>query len=72
MAKIKAEYIWIDGQSPPPKLRSKTKIIDRPVTVLSQIPEWSFDGSSTLQGEGHNSDRAMHPVAFVPDTGDCL
>lgn len=67
MTKIKAEYIWIDGHSPTPKLRSKTKIIDGPVTELSHIPGWSFDGSSTLQGEGHDSDRALHPVAFVPD-----
>ncbi|MEN8799001.1 MAG: glutamine synthetase GlnII [Flavobacteriaceae bacterium] len=67
MAKIKAEYIWIDGHSPTPKLRSKTKIIDGPIGELSQIPEWSFDGSSTLQGEGHDSDRAMRPVDFVPD-----
>ena len=67
MTRIKAEYIWIDGHSPTPKLRSKTKIIEGPVTELSQIPEWSFDGSSTLQGEGHSSDRAMRPVTFVPD-----
>lgn len=67
MAKVKAEYIWIDGNRPTSKLRSKTKIIDGPVTELAQIPEWGFDGSSTKQAEGHNSDRAMHPVAFVPD-----
>jgi hypothetical protein len=28
MPKIKAEYIWIDGNTPTSKLRSKTKIID--------------------------------------------
>lgn len=67
MPKIKAEYIWIDGNTPTSKLRSKTKILDGPVTELSQISEWGFDGSSTLQAEGHDSDRAMHPVAFVPD-----
>jgi glutamine synthetase len=67
MPKIKAEYIWIDGSRPTSKLRSKTKIIDEPVTELSQIPEWGFDGSSTLQAVGHDSDRAMLPVAFVPD-----
>jgi glutamine synthetase len=67
MAKIKAEYIWIDGNTPTSKLRSKTKIIDGPVTELAQIPEWGFDGSSTLQAVGHDSDRAMLPVAFVPD-----
>ncbi len=67
MAKIKAEYIWIDGHRPTHKLRSKTKIIDGPITSLDQIPDWSFDGSSTNQAVGHDSDRAMHPVSFFPD-----
>ena len=67
MNRIKAEYIWIDGNTPTPKLRSKTRILSGPVTELAQIPGWSFDGSSTMQGKGHDSDRALHPVAFVPD-----
>ena len=67
MAKIKAEYIWIDGHRPTSKLRSKTKIIDGPITELSQIPEWGFDGSSTMQAAGHDSDRSLHPVNFVLD-----
>jgi len=67
MSRIKAEYIWIDGHKPTSKLRSKTKILDSEVTELSQIPEWSFDGSSTMQAIGNDSDRALHPVAFVLD-----
>lgn len=67
MTKIKAEYIWIDGHRPTSKLRSKTKILDGPITELEQIPEWGFDGSSTMQAEGHDSDRSLHPVAFAPD-----
>jgi len=67
MAKIKAEYIWIDGHKPTSKLRSKTRIIEGPITSLEQIPEWGFDGSSTNQAVGHDSDRSMHPVAFFPD-----
>jgi glutamine synthetase len=67
MAKIKAEYIWIDGHRPTSKLRSKTKIIEGPITALEQIPDWGFDGSSTNQAVGHDSDRAMHPVAFFHD-----
>ena len=67
MVMIKAEYIWIDGNEPTATLRSKTKIIDGPVTELAQIPEWGFDGSSTQQARGHDSDCAMHPVAFVKD-----
>ncbi len=63
-----AEYIWIDGALPTRYLRSKTKVLrldDDP--VLEDFPEWSFDGSSTLQAEGHDSDCIMKPVAFIPD-----
>src|SRR4051794_18523637 len=28
MAKVKAEYIWLDGYEPVPNLRSKTKIVE--------------------------------------------
>jgi len=67
MEKIKAEYIWIDGHKPTAKLRSKTKIIDGPVNSLEDIPEWGFDGSSTMQAEGHNSDCMLKPVYYVKD-----
>lgn len=67
MSKIRAEYIWLDGHKPTAKLRSKTKIIDGPVTELNNIPIWSFDGSSTLQAEGSKSDCMLNPVKFIPD-----
>ena len=67
MAKITAEYIWIDGQRPTAKLRSKVKILEGPVKSLSQIPDWGFDGSSTYQATGHASDLLLRPVRFVPD-----
>ena len=67
MAKITAEYIWIDGQRPTAKLRSKTKILDAPVKRVEDIPEWGFDGSSTSQASGHFSDLLLRPVKFVPD-----
>ena len=63
----KAEYIWIDGQKPTAKLRSKTKVLNGPVTSLDQIPDWGFDGSSTSQAEGHFSDLVLKPVKFIPD-----
>ena len=50
--KIKAEYIWIDGLTPTAKLRSKTKIIDQG----TEPPIWGFDGSSTQQATGDQSD----------------
>lgn len=67
MGKIAAEYIWIDGQKPTAKLRSKTKVLAEPVTKLEQIPEWGFDGSSTFQASGHFSDLLLRPVRFIPD-----
>ncbi|HVT02265.1 MAG TPA: glutamine synthetase GlnII [Thermoanaerobaculia bacterium] len=62
-----AEYIWIDGQKPTAKLRSKTKIIEGPIKKLEDLPEWGFDGSSTMQAEGKFSDLQLIPVKFVPD-----
>ncbi len=67
MAKIIAEYIWIDGHKPTQKMRGKTKILEGPITDISQLPEWGFDGSSTMQAEGHSSDCILQPVRLIPD-----
>jgi len=66
LAKITAQYIWIDGQKPTAKLRSKTKVIDQ-VKKLEDIPDWGYDGSSTAQATGHQSDLQLKPVRFIPD-----
>ena len=65
--KIKAEYIWIDGYEPTGNLRSKTKILERSVSSISELPTWGFDGSSTLQAEGGDSDCKLKPVWMSPD-----
>src|SRR3989339_1414920 len=67
MSKIMAEYIWVDGQKPSAKLRSKTKIVDGPVRSLADLPDWGFDGSSTYQAEGHFSDCQLKPATYIPD-----
>jgi glutamine synthetase len=67
MGKVKAEYIWIDGHKPTAKLRSKTKVLDGPVNSLDDIPEWGFDGSSTMQAAGSDSDCLLLPVYYVKD-----
>jgi glutamine synthetase len=67
MTKVKAEYIWIDGHKPTAKLRSKTKVFEGPVKSLDDIPMWGFDGSSTMQAEGSDSDCMLKPVYYVPD-----
>ena len=62
-----AEYIWIDGYKPTAKLRSKTKIVEDKIEEVSDLPEWGFDGSSTLQAEGHFSDCLLKPVSIFKD-----
>ena len=60
--KIKLEYVWLDGYTPEPNLRSKIKIVDYPINFIKDIPEWGFDGSSTKQAEGYSSDCYLKPV----------
>ena len=69
MAKYKFEYIWLDGYTPEPNLRSKTKVIefDDYDGNVDPLPFWAFDGSSTLQAEGHSSDCVLKPVSVYPD-----
>ena len=60
---FKAEYIWIDGTEPSPSLRSKTRVL----ADGSDFPIWGFDGSSTNQAPGENSDCVLRPVFSCPD-----
>ena len=63
MALHRAEYIWIDGTEPTAKLRSKTKIVE----IGEPLPIWGFDGSSTNQAPGSQSDCVLRPVFNCPD-----
>ena len=59
----RAEYLWIDGKTPTAEIRSKTKILadnDSPGI-------WGYDGSSTNQATGDNSDVVLNPVFQCPD-----
>jgi|TARA_R110002020_G_scaffold208301_2_gene413999 glutamine synthetase len=58
-----AEYIWIDGTSPSPQLRSKTKVIQN----NTNPPIWGFDGSSTSQAPAGASDCVLRPVFTCAD-----
>lgn len=64
----KAEYIWIDGGNPrtgdpTAHVRSKAQVIP----VGEEPGLWGFDGSSTNQAEGEDSDRVLKPVGVYPD-----
>jgi glutamine synthetase len=68
MTKFKLEYIWLDGYTPVPNLRGKTQIKEYSAFPdLEELPLWGFDGSSTEQAEGSNSDCILKPVACYPD-----
>ena len=67
LSKILLEYIWIDADENP---RSKTKILNKDVFNINSLPDWNFDGSSTNQAEGRDSDvlikaRAVYTNPFV-------
>lgn len=63
----KLEYIWLDGYTPTQSLRSKTRIANEFGGTLEECPMWSFDGSSTEQATGEDSDCLLKPVAIFPD-----
>ena len=67
----KFEYLWLDGYQPLPHIRSKTMVkdLDNYDGGLEGLADWSFDGSSTQQAEGHSSDCRLKPVAVYPDPG---
>jgi glutamine synthetase len=76
MKKFIAEYIWIDGQQPTAKMRSKSRVLSAREVDLEighhrrfqvadkTFPMWGFDGSSTNQALGHDSDCVLRPVFY--------
>lgn len=65
-AKIQAEYVWVGGSGL--DLRCKTKTLDlQEVTSLDQLPVWNYDGSSTAQAPGKDSEVYLKPVAIYKD-----
>ena len=63
-----AEYIWMDGNTPVQTLRSKTRVIDSTgFYKIEDLPVWSFDGSSTNQSPGGDSDLLLKPIRRVKD-----
>ncbi|CDF37314.1 unnamed protein product [Chondrus crispus] len=59
-----AEYVWTDGFG---KLRSKARALSSAPSAPSDLPHWNYDGSSTGQAPGENSEVILHPQAVYPD-----
>ena len=64
--KIQAEYLWIDAVG---EVRSKARTIEtKPGGVkVSDLPDWNYDGSSTDQAPGEDSEVLIKPRAIFKD-----
>ena len=59
--KIILEYIWLDRDN---GLRGKTRVIDYELNVvfgLEHVSPWNYDGSSTNQADGNDSEVILKP-----------
>ena len=63
MRNIILEYVWLDGYSTA-NLRSKVKVIETSevgTPAAGNLPVWNFDGSSTQQAPGSESECLLAP-----------
>ncbi|XP_023004587.1 glutamine synthetase nodule isozyme-like isoform X1 [Cucurbita maxima] len=63
--KIIAEYVWIGGSGL--DLRSKARTLPGLVTDPAKLPRWNYDGSSTNQAPGDDSEVILYPQAIFKD-----
>lgn len=63
--KVAAEYVWIGGTKA--DMRSKTKTLDKMPKSVDELPHWNYDGSSTGQAPGHDSEVYLIPRAIFKD-----
>jgi len=63
-AKVQAEYIWIDADG---DVRSKCRTVPKAKATLAGLPDWNYDGSSTEQAPGEDSEVIIKPRAIYKD-----
>ncbi|PSS30055.1 Glutamine synthetase nodule isozyme like [Actinidia chinensis var. chinensis] len=63
--KIIAEYIWIGGSGM--DVRSKARTLTGPIKSPKDLPKWNYDGSSTGQAPGEDSEVIIYPQAIFKD-----
>jgi glutamine synthetase len=60
--KVIAEYVWIGGTGQ--DVRSKTRTLSKLPEKPEDLPHWNFDGSSTGQAPGTDSEVYLIPRAI--------
>uniref|UniRef100_A0A7S0LRH0 Glutamine synthetase n=1 Tax=Coccolithus braarudii TaxID=221442 RepID=A0A7S0LRH0_9EUKA len=61
---VQAEYLWIDAIG---EVRSKCRTVPAAKATLDQLPDWNYDGSSTGQAPGDDSEVIIKPRAIFKD-----
>lgn len=67
--RVQIMYVWIDGTGQ--GMRAKTKTMEFEPSKPEDCPIWNYDGSSTGQAEGSNSDVYLYPAALFRDPFRC-
>jgi len=63
--KVLAEYVWVDAVG---NTRSKTRTLESKKTkTVDDLPKWNFDGSSTDQAPGDDSEVILRPCRIFRD-----
>jgi len=63
--KVLAEYVWVDAEG---NTRSKTRTLAASKAgSVDSLPKWNFDGSSTNQAPGDDSEVILSPVRIFRD-----
>uniref|UniRef100_A0A6N2LG22 Glutamine synthetase n=1 Tax=Salix viminalis TaxID=40686 RepID=A0A6N2LG22_SALVM len=58
-------YLWIGGSGM--DMRSKARTLSGPVSDPAKLPKWNYDGSSTGQAPGEDSEVILYPQAIFRD-----
>lgn len=62
---VLAEYVWVDAEG---NCRSKTRTLAAKKTKsVEDLPKWNFDGSSTGQAPGDDSEVILRPCRIFKD-----